>query len=311
MIVKDKYRLPDFLLVGAQKSGTTSIANYLRQHPDISISRIKEPNFFSYYNEKTCIIEKLKKFNKFANHSFDIITDINDYLKLFDNKKLILGDCSTHYLYHYNSTIKNIKREYQDKYSDLKIIIILRDPVYRAFSAWSMFVRDGKETESFLKAIALSQRRIEKGDIVDFDYLGFSLYANQVEAYLSSFENVKIFIFEDFFKDIKKYIYELYDFIGIDNNFTPDTDAADNISGKPKSRIIYNFLSRPNVIKFPIKMALPIVLRKKIKRRLIKKTLKKIALTENEYNTAIGYFKSDIVRLENIIGRKIESWAKE
>ena len=141
--------------------------------------------------------------------------------------------------------------------------------------------------------------------------MGFSLYANQVEAYLSSFENVKIFIFEDFFKDIKKYIYELYDFIGIDNNFTPDTDAADNISGKPKSRIIYNFLSRPNVIKFPIKMALPIVMRKKIKRRLIKKTLKKIALTENEYNTAIGYFKSDIVRLENIIGRKIESWAKE
>ena len=110
MPVNDNLRMPDFLLVGAQKSGTTSITNYLRQHPDISISRIKEPNFFSYYNESRFSINKLKEFNALSKNSFDVITNFEDYIKLFDSNKSIYGDCSVHYLYQYKMTIKNIKK---------------------------------------------------------------------------------------------------------------------------------------------------------------------------------------------------------
>ncbi|MCI5150498.1 MAG: hypothetical protein D3916_14120 [Candidatus Electrothrix sp. MAN1_4] len=311
MIVQNNIRMPDFLLVGAQKSGTSSMASYLRQHYDISISRIKEPNFFSYYNEDYNVINKLKNFNLSAKNSFDIIINIDDYLKLFDNQKKIYGDCSTHYLYHYTKTIETIKTIYKEQYQSLKIIIILRNPVYRAFSAWSMFVRDGKENEPFLKALTLSKKRIDVGKVIEFDYLGFSLYANQIDSYLEAFNEVEIIIFEDFFKEIYKNISKIYTFLGVDNKYKPNINIIENFSGRPKNRFLYNLLSQPHLIKYPFKKILPAQIRKNIKQQFLEKSLDKILLTSGEYDIAIEYFKDDITQTENTLGKKIKSWKKK
>ena len=174
-----------------------------------------------------------------------------------------------------------------------------------------MLVRDGKENESFLQALALSRQRIDEGQVVEFDYLGFSLYANQVEAYLSSFKQVKILLFEEIFKDVDHYLPEIYEFIGVYKEYKSDTSIIDNISGEPRYRILYNFLSQPSIIKYPFKRVLSTTIRKKIKSNLIRKSLKKLVLEPNDYNIAIKYFEFDIERLEKIIGGKIKSWVRE
>ena len=111
------YKLPNFLIVGAPKAGTTSLYYYLRQHPQIFLSGVKEPFFLSFAGEK---------FNDKDRITPSIITDYQKYLALFKDsyKYRAVGEASTFYLYFYQKTINNIKK-YIPEYSRMKIIILL------------------------------------------------------------------------------------------------------------------------------------------------------------------------------------------
>lgn len=301
-------RLPDFLIVGVQKAGTTSIAEYLNQHPKCGISKIKEPSFFSYYGLPKEKYLKLKEFNKSAS-SFDVVTDFENYLNLFP-KKSIIGEASTHYFYFSKRTIVNIKKFYGKDYKNLKIIIILRDPVERAFSAWSMFVRDGKEKRPFLLALKESKETAKKMDIVEFDYIGFSLYSESLMLFLDEFENVKIILFEDFKKNPLKVIQDIYGFLGIEKEFIPDVSLRFNPSGKPKNKLIYDFIIGQNPIKSLIKPFIPENTRKRIRTKIQNKLLNKIKLSLNDRYEALKFFIEDIEKVEVILKKDLSLWKK-
>ena len=114
--------LPNLLIVGAAKSGTTSLHNYLIQHPDVFMSKHKEPHFL--INNEIGLSRIPKGINK-----------INDYSNLFLNSEnyQYRGESSAMYLQFPEIAIKNIKK-YLDKH--VKIIIMLRNPVDRAFSGY-------------------------------------------------------------------------------------------------------------------------------------------------------------------------------
>ena len=93
--------LPNFLIAGATRSGTTSLYNYLKQHPKISFSEIKEPRYFSSYDLK--LPQKGP-----GDHSVDnkLITNFQDYKTLYDGiDNICVGDASSEYLYHFSSVI--------------------------------------------------------------------------------------------------------------------------------------------------------------------------------------------------------------
>ena len=179
--------LPNLLIVGAAKSGTTSLHNYLNQHPDIFMCSPKEPHFL--INKE---IGK-QRINKG-------IIDLKDYESLFGEKAHLKyrGESSVMYLSFPEIAIKNIKHYLDD---DIKIIIMLRNPVERAYSGYQHVKRyKMMENLSFEDALELGEERYH--DIKNFTpasrYLELGNYYNQVNVFRKSFDNIHVVIYDDY-----------------------------------------------------------------------------------------------------------------
>ena len=145
--------LPNFLIIGASKCGTTSLYYYLKQHPEISFSDLKEPKYFSSVNESF-------PHNGIGDKSVDkyAIKSLTEYKSLFadlHNKRV--GEASPDTLYFYDKTASLIK----ETLGDIPIIIMLRNPVKRAFSAFMYLKRDSREKLSFRDGLLAENRRLK------------------------------------------------------------------------------------------------------------------------------------------------------
>jgi hypothetical protein len=138
-------RFPNFIIIGAGKCGTTSLQNYLSQHPEIYLCPQKETYFFINSRARD-------------NHrKYGSVTNQEDYLALFAEApdKCVLGEISTNY-YAYPESAELI----HNAIPEVKIIAILRDPSDRAFSSYQMFVRNGSEKSSFSETIAAQKKYV-------------------------------------------------------------------------------------------------------------------------------------------------------
>jgi len=235
MINNIRLSLPNFLIVGASKSGTSSLYNYLKEHPEIFMSSIKEPHFMIaglIKNSKDPIA--LKRSRKNA------IDNIHDYTALFNNvnKEKAVGEASTGYLFYYEYAIKNIKKYLKNP----KIIIILRNPIERAFSAYRHCVRHKFESLSFEDALQDEDRVIENffNPIMYYRDMGF--YSQQVKSYMDNFSDVKICIFDDFRDKMSLILQDIFKFLDVNISFTPDLKKKYNVSEKKSF-----FLIKPDV----------------------------------------------------------------
>jgi len=305
-----KVSLPDAIIVGAAKAGTTSLFNYLSDHPQIFKPRIKEPWFFSYKdNIPNFIIPTNGKPN-----TKEIITDEVDYFNLFKNENKYLIEGSTSYLYTAKDTIENIKEIYGDSYSDLKIVIVLRNPVQRAWSHYIMHVRDGKTNLSFFDSIkeSIIKERLKRGCIIGYDYIGFGLYYSQVKLFMKTFSNVKIIIYDEYKKNSRETLDDLTNFFDLDG-FNYCTDKKYNVSGVPKNRIykiISNLLTRESFFKSYLG---PIFLNKFLYNQILKlksKMYKKKLLNESDKKVLIEIYREDVKLLENLIKVDLCHWLK-
>ena len=145
--------LPNFLIVGAAKAGTTSLFEYLGEHPQIFTPAKKEPKFFSY----GCYPSPLKGPGDDLVES-QIVKNFDEYKKLFDNSDAypLRGEASPDSLYYWNGAIPKIKKIL----GDVKIIIMIRNPANRAFSNYMHLIRDGRETLNFEAALDAEEYRI-------------------------------------------------------------------------------------------------------------------------------------------------------
>lgn len=207
--------LPKFLIIGAAKSGTTSLYYYLKQHPEIFMPEWKEPHYFIADPDFSLHRVKSKKL----------------YERLFAkaNHKAV-GEASTGYLENKESPrlIKNTLGQIK-----IKILIILRDPVFMAYSLYHHNLRKHGETLStFESALSAEDKRRQSiefrkkcyGYHALYYYYHFGLYYEQVKRYLETFgeENVKIFLYDDLKQDPIGITQEAYRFLGVDNGFVPE-----------------------------------------------------------------------------------------
>jgi hypothetical protein len=209
-------RWPNLFVVGAPRAGTTSLYQYLRQHPEIYMSPLKEPHFFSHSDPQG---------GKAVKHQ-------EAYLQLFagaEGEKL-RGEASPAYLADPEAParIKEVAPE-------AKIIAVLREPVARAFSAHWQRVRAGRESRSFLEAI--------EGEVADPEgwrpLVGPGFYADSLERYLGLFDgDVLVLFFDDFAADVRREMRKVYEFVGVDASFA-DRFQADvhNPFALPRNRL--------------------------------------------------------------------------
>jgi len=301
-----KKKIPNFLIVGAQKSGTTSIYNYLKQHNEIYMpERLKEPKFFV-----SPIFEKNDSNQPLWSHFMqNTMFSWQDYIKLFEKvqEEKAIGESSVTYLYYYKRATKSIK-EYL---GNIKIIISLRNPVDRAFSAYMHLRRDSRENMTFEKALKEGDKR-EKNYPPIYHYTSIGFYYNQVKAYLDNFTQVKIYLFDDLKKDTISLVKDMYEFLGVDNSFTPDVSIRYNISGIPKNKFIHKFLREPNILKNLVKPVIQNLIPQEEKRKMIEKikmkNLQKPQMKPETREYLKNLYKEDILKLQDLIKRDLNSW---
>lgn len=301
--------LPDFLVVGAAKSGTTSLFRILQQDPRVFIPEIKECRFFSQMPRNFRGGEAAKFQNEGPR-------DLDEYISLYDGKsEFIKGDISTDYFYYYEASIASIKHTYrQIGQEEPKIIILLRNPVDRVFSMYNHIIRLGSDTKDFANAFYLSHERIKQGYAWTFDLMGVGMSANAVEAFMSSFKRVGIYLYEDIFAtgDMSA--------IARDLNLNPELlrplKIRENANDyrRPKSLYVNAALSKlaHNSVSFlsPLKDSIVYELIKEGYHYLSRanRGAHKDILSIEQRNNLLKYYEKDTNRLEKLIGTSLNQW---
>jgi hypothetical protein len=297
-INNEKVKLPDFIIAGVSRSGTTSLYHALIQHPKIFFPSIKEPFFFNGPYFKNYNVHK------------SAISTIDEYVQLFSGaSEEIIGEATTTYLYSFETVIANLKVIYGSEYKDIKIIIILRNPAERAFSQYKLLVRDALESLDFEEAIKADVIERRREIRIGYDYVGFGMYYQQVKAFLEHFSNVKVFIYEDFRNNNMKVIKEIFRFLKVDDAFTPKISLRYNVAGRVKLRWLHDFVFfKKSFIKDFLKPFIPYDLEMKIRHKIIEKNAHQWEMTPDTKKKLILIYKDDIYKLQGLLNKDLSIW---
>ena len=284
----------NFFIVGAPKAGTTSLYSYLKQHHSISMSLVKEPNYFSHTE---ILAQKLY-------YKTRLITDLKKYHSLFDfkNSSCLYGEASVSYLF-YNDVAAKIK-EYNE---NAKIIILLRDPVERAVSHYNMDKRLGFvkiELQEILDDVSLKNHMLYYQQ-----YIHLGLYYSQVKKYFDVFgkENVCIMKYDDLSKDNKAFTNKITNFLSLDTDLDIDYDTPYN-SYKSSSRKFINFLYSISFLRKLVSILLPNTMLKKINKSFFSKP--EIRISKETEMKLYDLFHEDILILEQMLEIDLSSWKR-
>ena len=283
-------KLPNFIIIGAGKCGTTSLHNYLDQHPEIYISPVKETNFFLNENIK----QKLKPWG--------VIETLEEYYSLFESASAsqILGEISTNY-YAYSDSAQLIF----NALPNVKIIAILRNPADRAFSSYQMFVRYGTEKRTFEEVMSPEIKYVKRG-----------FYYSELLPFYQVFptENIKILFFDDLVKNPNFFLQDFFLFIGVDPNFAPDMSKKGREGGLPKNYILHQLLTQDNPIRMfarnILRKLLPLEKRQNIRNSLVKNNIEKVKLSPENREKLINIYRQDILKLQDLVNRDLSNWLK-
>lgn len=274
--------MPNFLVIGAAKAGTTSLYHHLNQHPQIYMSPRKETYFFMSSNN-----------------------EIENYKALFKeaNGEIAIGEATPLYLYNKKSPelIKNC-------FPQVKLIIVLSDPVDRAYSHFLYWRSQGQEPiVDFAKAIREEPIRIRDGYGINYHYINQGFYAPQLQRYLNLFDssNIKINLYSDLVKNPSHFVKEISNFLDVDDSFTAPTNQCFNKTAVPRNKVIDKILKTSNPVKEISKTLLSDKFRKLIANKLL---LSKPNLSYNLRQELIEIYRENILKIQRLVQRDLSIW---
>lgn len=299
--------LPNFLLIGAPKCGTTSLYRYLVQHPQIFMSANKEPNFFALEGHPP---HYSGPGDERAGMSLESVTDLATYQALFapSGGASALGEASTMYLY-----LPETAERIHHYVPQAKLIAVLRHPVERAYSHYLHLRNDGREwLEDFHAALDAEDERIAQNYAPAWHYRHVGLYSQQIQRYRQYFgpDQLKIFLYEDLRQNQAAVIQEMFDFLGLDPAFQPDTSSRHNVSNTVRRhQWLHNFLTRDNPVKSMLRAVLPKSVRQPLATRAYKQNVTKAPPFNPQLKQELlPLFKDDIEALQPLIQKDLSSW---
>ena len=301
-----KNRLPNFLIVGAAKSGTSSLHNYLHEHPEVFMPsynregmKVKEPRFL------------IKDLVQHRLHNG--VWNFEEYQCLFSDvrEEKVIGESTVLYLYYYQHAIKNIKYYLGE---EVKIIIMLRNPIDRAYSAFQHVSRGLKETNSFEESLEIEKGRLERETNLTpmVMYKEMGMYYSMVKAYKDSFKNIHIVFYEDFRDNIALEMNKVYSFLGISKDINVNLNKRYNVGGKRwKNKKSKHFFMKDNWAKSILKSITPKKIRQEIRNKLVNLSTKEVEEMKKETRKMLNnYFQEDIKKLSELLNKDLQHWTK-
>ncbi len=308
---------PNFFIVGAAKSGTTTLYHHLKSHQQVYMSPVKEPNYFStdinisefsnaYKKNTTFLKEDYFKQTNLQEIQLSFVTREDHYLALFKNVKneKAIGECSTSYLYS-PVAAKNIYHFNPEA----KIIIILRNPLYRTFSHYLMAVRYGFTALSFKDAIIKDMNKKEKGWGKSELFIELSLYFEQLKNYFKIFpkKQVQVLFFDELNNNPINLINKCCIFLEVDL-FKTIKDEKHNVAALPRNKVINKILTETG-----IKKAVSIIggngFKNHIKGFFYKRN-NRLELLEEDKHFLREIFYDDIVKTSQLLEKDLSKWLK-
>lgn len=301
-----KARMPNFLIIGAARSGTSSLYEYMNQHPDVFFSPNKEPLFFAFDGEKV-------DFNGPGDDrqvNIKTVTNLSAYQELFRGvtTEKAIGEASAAYLYLQKAP-ETIHR-YLPK---AKLIAVLRNPVDRAYSSFLYTIRDNREPlRNFGEALAQENARIANNWEHLWHYKNMGFYYQQLSRYYQLFDKsqIKIYLNDDLRKNTADVVHDAFSFLEVDADFQPDFSVIYNKGGVPKRKLLNRILTRQSRFKSMLRPFMPSVLMKAYT-QLKHSNLDKPEL-EGEVRLALSrIYRDDILKLQDLIEKDLSSWLAE
>lgn len=282
--------LPNFLIIGAHKAGTSSLYHYIREHPDVYMPTLKEARFFAYDENNPDHRRKVP--NTYP------ITTMQAYEALFQDAKneKAIGEASPEYLNNARAALR-----IRECLPNAKLIASLRNPVDRTYSEFIMRCRSGNEKRTISEAFQSNERWVQTG-----------LYYEKLKRYMDLYDKgqFEVVLFDDLANDPLSVVQRLFTFLGVDNTYTPHVYKQYNPGGIPKNEILnsfFNMLKNP-IIKKSIKLVMPeslLSFGNNIRQRNLAKPT---PLPPEIREQMLVVFRDDILRLQELIQRDLSSW---
>jgi hypothetical protein len=298
--------LPNFLIIGAQKAGTSSLYYYLKQHPDVYMSPVKEPHFFAIEGGRA----NFRSPGAEAGINRKSVADSKEYEALFDGARgeKAIGEASTSYLYS-----PEAPGRVEDHLPEAKFIAVLRDPAERAYSTFLALRLGGREPlEDFSHALEAERERIESGWEHIWHYKNLGFYHDQLSRYGEALEEgrMRIYLYEDLSADPRGVVRDAYRFLGVDDSFVPDTAQRHNMSGVSKNGFLVSLVRKRHPVKTAIKPLVPAAVRRRLVSDLQERVLSRPPFPPEARRELVEAYREDVVRLQDLIGRDLSAWLR-
>ena len=284
-------KMPEFIIIGAAKSGTTALYEYLVEHPDVFMSPIKETNFFAWDDNDVKSIFGHKPKNYFP------VKSISKYQEIFAKAEAdkVCGEASPLYLESATAT-----KKIHGMIPDVKIIVILRNPADRAFSDYCMQIRHSYTEKTVEVGLAPDSHSVQGGN-----------YYTMLKQYYDIFpsENILVLKFEDLKNNPEKQAQKLFNFIGVDGKFLPDFNKRHNPGGYPRNMFINKVLavaSRRETMKW----LTPNWLVQLIKRRREGNWADLPEFPPEIRSQLVDSYKDEVGKLSQLTGLNFDEWQK-
>ena len=293
-----------FFVVGAAKSGTTTVFNSLLKTNMFSLPLEKEPNRF---NIGCSLVPGTGPGDKYAT---TVLRDEKQYQKNFRGKSSVGAvDFSVAYLYDDMAPIEIFRHN-----EDAKILIILRNPVDRAYSHYLHMVRDCRETLSFEDALESEEERKKLGYEFSWHYKTMGLYCAQVQRYLELFgeNNVLVVKFEDLLSDKQKVEECLNTFFEVPHGTISLTSEKFNATGTVKNKYMASFVNKPSRLRNFIKNLIPRDAGRYLMNKLRSANLKDVKpnLSIETKIMLVDYYREDISELSRLTNKNFNDWLR-
>jgi len=278
--------LPNFLIIGAARAGTTSIYHNLSQHPEVFMSDRKEINFF--------------------NHHWDRGLDwYRSFFSAYAGQKMV-GEASVRYTFPYPAADK-IAERIAEALDHPRLLYIVRHPVDRTYSHY-WHNRNTLQREDGPFEQAIEERSV---------YLGTSCYFQRLSPYLRYFspEQICVLIFEEFFADPEEGLRTIFRFLGVDSSFVPrGADVKTNVAWTPRSRRLHSFyvhwFSQKTRLRQFLEPLIPHHLRARL-RNLLRASYGQPGVPPMSVETRerlLDYFRPENDKLAEFLGRDLSLW---
>jgi hypothetical protein len=290
--------LPNFIVIGAAKAGTTALYWYLSEHPAVFMSPVKETNFFGYGRDA----EGRLLYGDPEVHHFPIQT-LAEYEQLFEGADGVpaVGEASPIYL-----ECPQAAERIRAAIPTVRLVASLRQPVERAYSDYLMHLRHCGLRFDPTRDLSPSA----PWAAADSRWMQVSRYHGQLERYYAAFprSQIHVALFDDLRRDALGMVQDVYRFVGVDAAFAPDFETPHAIGGLPASRLVERVLTN-RVVGSVVKPLLPVKAANWVRRMRARNLQKPPSLpAELRRELTLRIFRDEIDRTGRLIGRSLEHW---